>query len=248
MTKKGSKLITLQRKMTDIKDKLRIRLKSKKPHPELEPNKNTSDFVWIGGFNLRTLPRTPEPSMKRKLSFSDDDDEVSDDDDDDDVLSPATIQLQMAWYRNFHIRFFEDDVSVPSPSKKSKKEIKIPNRGILPTSTPVPRPSDVQAQLKAFRHFFDPVHSGPKGPDFKIYDDYHYPSTPLLNRKSDYRNLVPGNTPAPPLPPRNFQKSRPPMVFRTYKEASVDPLKLNFNTVPLKKSYSTDCLQYSYLL
>ena len=50
------------------------------------------------------------------------------------------------------------------------------------------------------------------GPDFKIYDDFNYPDPDTPKHNADYKNLVKGNTPAPPLPPRN--KDNPPPVVR----------------------------------
>ena len=50
-------------------------------------------------------------------------------------------------------------------------------------------------------------------PDYKIYEDY--PVTP--QKCSTYINLMPGNTPAPPLPPRYRKEGTPPLVQRTYR-------------------------------
>ena len=110
---KNLKISTLQRKIKDVKEKIKHRMKVKKDiKEEFESKNNTSDFVWVGGFHGRNAdPKTPETSAKRKLSYSEDDEEESEDDL-EDVLSPATIELQMAWYRNFHIRFFEDEVKI----------------------------------------------------------------------------------------------------------------------------------------
>ena len=197
------KISTLQRKIKDVKEKIKHRMRVRKEITEdFETNKNTSDFVWVGGFHGRnTDPKTPEPSSKRKLSYSEDDD-VESEDDLEDVLSPATIELQMAWYRNFHIRFFEDEVKIRSPAKKF----------CHPGSSSTPL--KFSAQIKNFCDFFE----APQVPDFKIYDDYHYPASPLA-RGLDYRNLVPGHTPAPPLPPRNMTRPPPPRVIRTVRRS-----------------------------
>ena len=252
------RIATLQRKIKDMKEKLKGKILSKKPEEELESKENISDFVWVGGFQQQTLRpmRSVEPSSKRKLSFSDDDEELSDDteNDSDDDLDAATMELQMAWYKNFNLRFFEDEVVIRSPAKRIRNEqrrtsLHKPSRL---TSTPrQQKPVDPAAQIKAFRQFFEPA-AVTTAPDFKIYDDYNYPSTPLAVRKSEYLNLVPGNTPAPPLPPRNSQKPKPPMVFRSYKEPELrSQNNFKYFTYPqlsLQKSYSTECLHYSYLL
>ena len=111
------------------------------------------------------------------------------------------------------------------------------------------KPIDFSAQIKTFRAFFEP-----NGPDFKIYDDYQYPQFPptpkpeFLKRSAaaEYRNLVPGNTPAPPLPPRNISAPKPPVLYRTYKQPKIN---LNSNPKVLRKSYSTSTeMNYSYLL
>ena len=242
---------TLQRKLNDVKKKLKGRMKNKKEHNILEKNENSTDFVWIGGFQER-LPRTPEPLSKRKLSFSDDD-EDTESEDDENILSPATIELQMAWYKNFHLKFFEDEVIIRSPAKKFRGadtniEIQGNKHRLSPLSTA--KQIDFSAQIKTFRAFFEP-----NGPDFKIYDDYHYPEFPLnpkpgpvrRSAAAEYRNLVPGNTPAPPLPPRNISAPRPPILFRNYKEPKIN---LDKNHSSLRKTCSTSLerMNYSYLL
>ena len=234
----------------DVKKKLKEKMMNKKEEEDFEPTKNSPAFVWIGGFQQKRIPQTPEPISKRKLSFSDDDEDAASEDD-ENILSPATIELQMAWYRNFHLRFFEDEVIIKSPAVKfrgadTKNEVKPNKHRPFPLSPA--KQIDFSAQIKTFRAFFEP-----NGPDFKIYDDYHYPefpSTPGPVRRSaaaEYRNLVPGNTPAPPLPPRNISVPEPPILFRTYKEQNIN-LDNNYNV--LRKSYSTslDLKNYSYLL
>ena len=238
---------TLQRKLNEVKKKLKGRMKVKKNQDMLEKEENPSEFIWIGGFKQR-LPKTPEPMSKRKLSFSDDD-EDAESTDDENILSPATIELQMAWYKNFHLRFFEDEVTIRSPAKKFRGantniEIHPRKQRLSPR-----KPMDFSAQIKTFRAF-----SEPNGPDFKIYDDYYYPEFPPTpkpdlvrrNAAAEYRNLVPGNTPAPPLPPRNSLAPKPPVLYRTYKQPKIN---LNSNHKVLKKSYSTSTeMNYSYLL
>ena len=66
---------TLQRKLNDVKKQLKGKMKTKKKHDMLEKKENTSEFIWIGGFQQR-IPKTPEPMSKRKLSFSDDDEDA----------------------------------------------------------------------------------------------------------------------------------------------------------------------------
>lgn len=224
---KNLKISTLQRKIKDVKDKIKQRMRAKKDITEdFESKRNTSDFVWVGGFHERnTDPKTPEPSSKRKLSYSSEDDAGESDDDIEDILSPATIELQMAWYKNFHIRFFEDEVKIRSPAKRLCHPAAVGDRrsATMSSSTPV----NFSAQIKNFRDFFEV----PEVPDFKIYDDYHYPASPLA-RDLDYRNLVAGHTPAPPLPPRNVARPPlPPRVFRT-----------------VRRSLSYEDLNNSYLL
>ena len=242
---------TLQRKLMDVKKKLKEKMKNKKEEEDFEPTKNSPAFVWIGGFQQKRIAETPEPMSKRKLSFSDDDEDAASEED-ENILSPATIELQMAWYKNFHLRFFEDEVTIRSTAKRfreSEKSIEIQsNRSQRQSAmTSSSEPKDFSAQINTFRSFFEP-----NGPDFKIYDDYHYPEFPTTpkqdlarRRISEYRNLVPGNTPAPPLPPRNLAAPEPPAVYRTYRENN---LRLDLNLNFIRKSYSLECLNYSYLL
>ena len=64
---KNLKISTLQRKIKDVKDKIKQRMRAKKDITEdFESKRSTSDFVWVGGFHERnTDPKTPEPSSKR---------------------------------------------------------------------------------------------------------------------------------------------------------------------------------------
>ena len=145
---------TLQRKLNDVKKKLKGRMRVKKEQDILEKEENSSEFVWIGGFQKRLL-RTPEPLSKRKLSFSDDDEDTQSEDD-ENILSPATIELQMAWYKNFHLRFFEDEVTIRSPAKRfreSEKSIEIQsNRSQrLSAMSSSSEPKDFSAQIKTFQ-------------------------------------------------------------------------------------------------
>ena len=261
--------MALHRKIKQIKEKLKLKMKARKPEiVAAEPSEmpaDTTDFVWVGGFQSKPPASTPEKTVKRKLSFTDSQGE-SEEEEEDLPLSPATIELQMAWYKNFKIRFFEDEV--PSPAKRSRR---LTEKSEQITSTPVTQSySSIQRELNTFKAFFEP------GPDFKIYDDYHYPSFPSPAGVS-YRNLLPGNTPAPPLPPRNDRRPglpRPP-VFRAFKQRDLSPLpppqpwlfrsyrpaelsaakktlrfELNFNdgNFALTKAFSTECLNYSLLL
>ena len=222
------KIATLQRKFKGVKEKIKHRMKVKKDvAEELEADRNTSDFVWVGGFQGS---RKPEPriqelssSSKRKLSCSEEDES---DDDMEDVLSPATIELQMAWYKNFHIRFFEDEVKIRSPAKRLCHPRVIEDRRCNTISSSTPR--DFSNQIRNFRDFFEV----PEVPDFKIYDDYHSPASPAPPPSLEYRNLVPGHTPAPPLPPRNTTRPRPPRVFRGHRE--------------VRRTLSSGALQNSY--
>jgi hypothetical protein len=112
--------------------------------------------------------------------------------------------------------------TMESPAKRARHSDiwQVPRQGNVDnkTSTPIPQSKtlDFQSQINAFKSHFE------SGPDFKIYDDYNYnyPVTPT--KGASYRNLVRGNTPAPPLPPRNRSKSTPPKVLRN--------CKLHFNT------------------
>ena len=259
--------MALQRKIKEIKEKLKLKILRPSPLSETpEMPWNTTDFVWVGGFQSKPQASTPEKTVKRKLSF--DEGVSADDDDHPHEMSPATIELQMAWYKNFHIRFFEDEVS--SPAKRSRRHSK-EGRKQQVTSTPIQDLekkgfNNVQREINTFKAFFEP------GPDFKIYDDYYYPS--ITSPDVSYRNLEPGNTPAPPLPPRNVKSSLPvPPVFRSYKQRDLKPpptlvfrsykqksdlsavrktlrFELNFNdrNFGMTKAFSTECLSYSLLL
>ena len=268
--------MALHRKIKQIKEKLRLKMKARKPEVlTAEPSEmpaDTTDFVWVGGFQSKPAASTPERTVKRKLSFTSSQAESEEEEEDLPLpLSPATIELQMAWYKNFKIRFFEDEVS--SPAKRSRRLSKEKSEQI--TSTPVHQSySTIQRELNTFKAFFEP------GPDFKIYEDYHYPTFPSPGEVS-YRNLLPGNTPAPPLPPRNDGRRPLPPVFRSFKQRDLSPLsplsplpppqalifrsyrpadlsaakktlrfELNFNdrNFGLTKAFSSECLNYSLLL
>ena len=268
--------MALTRKIRQIKEKLKLKMKARKPEsPEMaetsEMPADTTDFVWVGGFQSKPPATTPEKTVKRKLSFTQDQTEPEEEEELPLPLSPATIELQMAWYKNFKIRFFEDEVATASPAKRSRRFSREKSEHI--TSTPVVPQSynTIQRELNTFKAFFEP------GPDFKIYDDYHYPTFTSPAGVS-YRNLLPGNTPAPPLPPRNagwlplppvpraFKQrdlSPPPpppaaaaLIFRSYRPADLSAAKktlrfeLNFNdrNFGLTKAFSSECLNYSLLL
>ena len=66
---------------------------------------------------------------------------------------------------------------------------------------------DFESQISLLKSNFN------SGPDYKIYE--YQPVTP--QKCSTYINLVPGNTPAPPLPPRYSKEDTPPMVKRNYR-------------------------------
>ena len=256
--------MTLQRKIKEIKEKLRLKIKgqtaveTEAETPEMSCD--TTDFIWVGGFQSKGSATPPEKTVKRKLSFTEDQ---------APEMSPATIELQMAWYKNFRIRFFEDDVS--SPAKRSRRHSREEEKEQV-TSTPISGLektsfNKVQREINTFKAFFEP------GPDYKIYDDYYYPE--VSSPEVSYRNLQPGNTPAPPLPPRNGKTSLPP-VFRSFKQRDPRPVprpvpslvfrsfrpadlcsvrktlrfELNFNDhqFGVTKALSTECLNYSLLL
>ena len=151
--------------------------------------------------------------------------------------------------------------TMESPAKRARHSDiwQVPRQGSVDnkTLTPIPKSKtlDFQLQINAFKSHFE------TGPDFKIYDDYNYPVTPTQG--ASYRNLVRGNTPAPPLPPRNRIKNTPPKVLRDYKLGGElrQTLQLDFNSniekqifrqlkkptkVELRKSYSTNCLSISF--
>ena len=260
--------MALHRKIKQIKEKLKLKMKARKQVESTELAEtsempgDTTDFVWVGGFQSKPPAATPEKTVKRKLSFSQDQAESEAEEDLPLQMSPATIELQMAWYKNFKIRFFEDEV--PSPAKRSRRYSREKTEQV--TSTPVPQSyKTIQRELNTFKAFFEP------GPDFKIYDDYYYPTWSSPAGVS-YRNLLPGNTPAPPLPPRNegrltlppvlrSHKQRnltppPPLIFRSFRPADLSAAKktlrfeLNFNdrNFGLTKAFSSECLNYSLLL
>ena len=253
-----------------IKEKLKLKMKARKQETSemaetSEMPADTTDFVWVGGFQSKPPASTPEKTVKRKLSFSQDQAECEE----EELplpLSPATVELQMAWYKNFQIRFFEDEV--PSPAKRSRRQSREAREHV--TSTPLAQGyNTIQRELNTFKAFFE------AGPDFKIYDDYYYPTFTSPPGEVSYRNLQPGNTPAPPLPPRNdcrlplplppvlrsFKQRNippppPPLVFRSYRPADLSAAKktlrfeLNFNdrNFGLTKAFSSECLNYSLLL
>ena len=105
--------------------------------------------------------------------------------------------------------------TMESPAKRARHSDiwQVPRQGNVDnkTSTPISQSKtiDFQSQIKAFKSHFE------SGPDFKIYDSYTYPVTPA--QVASYRNLVRGNTPAPPLPLRNMSKNTPPKVLRNCK-------------------------------
>ena len=122
------------------------------------------------------------------------------------------------------------DNNMGSPAKRHSDIWQVPRQGTMgnKTSTPILKHKslDFQSQINAFKEHFE------CGPDFKIYDDYNYLSTP--KKDVSYRNLVAGNTPAPPLPPRNRQGSRPPVAARNCKlecmrRFPVNPLSISFS-------------------
>ena len=88
----------LKMKLKEVRQRIKRRLR---PAKRTQEDADTSAFVWVGGFQPQrvagpeTRSRSPSPS-----------------------LSPATLELQMAWYRNFSIRFFQDEVQPPSPAKR----------------------------------------------------------------------------------------------------------------------------------
>ena len=271
LTHTDNTMTQLQRKIKQIKEKLKLKMmRQTEPQTELtetpEMQCDTTDFVWVGGFQSKTTVRTPAKTAKRKLSFTEDNQQSEREEEDQPLeSSPATIELQMAWYKNFRIRFFEDDVA--SPAKRSRRHSK-EGRKEQVTSTPIlgcemKSFNKVQKEINTFKTFFEP------GPDFKIYDDYYYPSLP--SPQADYRNLQPGNTPAPPLPPRNEKVTLPPvlrafkqrqprppptLVFRSYRPTELSAARktlrfeLNFNDhqFGMTKAFSTECLNYSLLL
>ena len=181
---------TLQRKIKNLKSKLKLKIKNKRSNESKESNYNTSDFIWVGGFQ----------SQKRKMN----DEEGSQEDFSSDISSILRMlkkQLQ--------------ENTMESPAKRARHSDiwQVPRQGNVDnkTSTPIPQSKtlDFQSQINAFKSHFE------SGPDFQIYDSYTYPVTPAQG--ASYRNLVRGNTPAPPLPPMNRSKNTPPKVLRNCK-------------------------------
>ena len=151
--------------------------------------------------------------------------------------------------------------TMESPAKRARHSDiwQVPRQGnvVHKTSTPTTRSKtlDFKSHIDAFKSHFE------SGPDFQIYDDhnynYNYPVTPAQG--ASYRNLVRGNTPAPPLPPRNRSNNTPPQVIRNCRVGGGlrQTLQLDFNSniekqvfkqlrrptkVGLRESCSTNCL------
>ena len=117
--------------------------------------------------------------------------------------------------RKLSIPFYENEAVTPVKKARHSEVWQVVPRPALPRQTSTP--ARHARQISAFRAHFEP------GPDFKIYEDcqhsYQYPG---LGSPVEYLNLEPGNTPAPPLPPR-APRPAPPRVCRASKR------RLDFN-------------------
>ena len=189
-------------------------MRSSKTSEVREESYKSTDFIWVGGFQPKTIQR------KRRMSEDEDEKE-------EEYLSSDINTILKRWNKQLK----ED--ALESPAKRSRLsdvwQVPKPCRTHMKTSTPVSKsnPLNFQPQIDAFRAHFE---CG--GPDFKIYDDYNYPVTP--KKSASYKNLESGNTPAPPLPPRNSASSpNPPSVHRRRKskrqDRGSDLLKFDLN-------------------
>ena len=168
-------------------------------------------------------------SKKRKISVE------------EELFSSDISTMLRRWSKNLQ----EDMVESPAKKGRHSDIWQVPRQRNI-TSTPILQRKnlDFQPQINAFKDHFC------AGPDFKIYDDYNYPDTP--KKGVDYKNLEEGNTPAPPLPPRN--KDTPPPVVRNYgarldfnmniEKQILKQLKTSTNPTFLR-TYSTNCLSIS---
>ena len=237
----NKKMNTLQRKIKEIKSKLKMKIISKGSAEVKEPNYNTSDFIWVGGFQHRTLPK------KRKMDANNESREQ---------FCSDIESIISHWNKQY--LGFGNTIESPAKRKRHSDIFQVPRPSNVDTKTSTPisgrKTVDSLKQISALKSHFE------SGPDFKIYDDYHYPETP--ERNVSYKNLDPGNTPAPPLPPRNMHKTTPPLVQRTYRAAKGQlrtTLKFDFNIEQqilqqitnnsghgLRKTASYNCLNIAY--
>jgi hypothetical protein len=188
---------TLQRKIKNLKSKLKLKIKNKRMSESKESDYNTSDLIWVGDFQSRKMKANDEEESQEHFRS-----DIS------SILRMLKKQLR--------------ENTMESPAKRGRHSDiwQVPRQGNVDnkTSTPIPQSKtlDFKPQIDAFKSHFE------SSPDFKIYDSYTYPVTPA--KGASYRNLVRGNTPAPPLPPRNRSKSTPPKVLRNCK------FDMHFNT------------------
>jgi hypothetical protein len=203
---------TLQRKIKNLKSKLKLKIKNNRTSDSKEPDYKKSDLIWVGDFQ----------SKNRKMN----DEEESQEDFCSDISS-ILVMLKKQLQEN----------TMESPAKYARlsdiwqvpRQSNVDNK----TSTPISKSKtpSFQSQINAFKSHFE------SGPDFQIYDSYTYPVTPA--KGASYRNLERGNTPAPPLPPRNRSKNTPPKVLRNCK------FDLHFNT-KCCGAFSSNHLSLSY--
>ena len=184
MTMTNKKMKTLQRKIKDMKVKLKNKLVNNRP-TEVKETTNTSDFIWVGGIQPRKRKRNHEEEIHEHFSLD---------------ISGILSMLN------------KKENTMMSPAKRARHsdiwQVPRQGNGKNKTSTPVSQSKklDFQPKICALNTHFE------SGPDFKIYDSYNYLVTPT--KGPSYRNLVTGNTPTPPLPPRNNHKNTPPKVVR----------------------------------
>ena len=137
-----------------MKVRLKQRLVSKRPKESKEPNHDTSDFIWVGGFQEKTMPQ------KRKMN----------DDEEEDFSSDISSILRM-------LKKQLQENTMESPAKRARHSDiwQVPRQGNVDnkTSTPISQSKTLsfQSQINAFKSHFE------SGPDFQIYDSYTYPVT-----------------------------------------------------------------------
>ena len=147
------KMNTLKRKIKNLKSKLKLKIKDKRPTESKESNYNTSDFIWVGRFQ----------SKKRKMN----DEEGSQEHFSSDISSILMMLNKQSQ---------ENTMESPNKHVRHSDIWQVPRQGNIDnkTSTPIPQSKtlDFQSQINTFESHFE------SGPDFKIYDSYTYPVTP----------------------------------------------------------------------
>ena len=64
----NQKMNTLQRKIKNLKSKLNLKIKNKRPTESKESNYNTSDLIWVGGFQSEKRKMNDEEGSQEHFS------------------------------------------------------------------------------------------------------------------------------------------------------------------------------------